>query len=335
MNPKISIIVPIYNVEQYLPRCIESILNQTFTDFELILVNDGSQDKSGEVCEKYRLLDKRIKVINQGNYGVSAARNTGVNASIGKYIYFVDPDDWIEKELLQEAYSNIEYYQSDIVFLGIHHEYLNDGKREVNISQSLMVESNSNGDILSIILDLIKSDLFGFTWCKLFKSAIIHENKIQFDCRISLAEDAKFTCEYCNYIEKLTILKKAYYHYIHYNDNSRKTLCSTKVNTVSNKDLIFQSYEKLLLKDLTNLEYKNYLASFAYGILYEELWSICYSKQNRKKQYQQINHLKKLKMYQYLKKNNINFKQRILILFIKSKNLFLFKIYNKILSITS
>ena len=99
MKPEISIIVPIYNVEKYLPRCIESILAQTFTNFELILVNDGSEDDSGEVCDRYAKEDKRIKVIHKKNGGVSSARNAGLKNSIGNYIGFVDPDDYIKKDM--------------------------------------------------------------------------------------------------------------------------------------------------------------------------------------------------------------------------------------------
>ena len=105
MKPEISIIVPIYNVEKYLPRCIESILAQTFTNFELILVNDGSEDDSGEVCDRYAKEDKRIKVIHKKNGGVSSARNAGLKNSIGNYIGFVDPDDYIKKDMYEKMYN--------------------------------------------------------------------------------------------------------------------------------------------------------------------------------------------------------------------------------------
>ena len=101
----ISIIVPVYNAEKYLSRCIDSILRQTFADFELILVNDGSSDKSKEICEKYLESDPRIKLINQENSGVSAARNTGLDNASGEYIGFVDSDDFIEKNMYEELYN--------------------------------------------------------------------------------------------------------------------------------------------------------------------------------------------------------------------------------------
>ena len=96
MNPKLSIIVPVYNVEQYLDKCIKSILNQTFKDFELILVDDGSIDNSGEICDEYAKKDSRVKVIHKKNGGLAAARNTGLIIARGDYVGFVDSDDWIE-----------------------------------------------------------------------------------------------------------------------------------------------------------------------------------------------------------------------------------------------
>ena len=99
MNPEISIIVPVYNVEKYLKRCIDSILNQSFTDFELILVDDGSTDNSGEIIDEYAIKDERIKVIHKENGGLSSARNVGIEYSKGNYIAFVDSDDYINKNM--------------------------------------------------------------------------------------------------------------------------------------------------------------------------------------------------------------------------------------------
>ncbi|MEH7309214.1 glycosyltransferase, partial [Neobacillus drentensis] len=111
----ISIIVPIYNVEQFLPNCIDSILIQSFTDFELILVNDGSTDRSGEICDLYARMDNRIKVIHKPNGGVSSARNKGIDISKGNYIAFVDPDDTIEPKMYDVLLQSALRYKADIV----------------------------------------------------------------------------------------------------------------------------------------------------------------------------------------------------------------------------
>lgn len=112
---KISIIVPVYNVEKYLPKCIDSILNQTFSNFELILIDDGSTDSSGEICDKYALIDDRIIVIHKENGGQCSARNIGLDISSGKYIGFVDSDDFIRNDMYEELYSKIERNHGDII----------------------------------------------------------------------------------------------------------------------------------------------------------------------------------------------------------------------------
>ncbi|MCD2502901.1 glycosyltransferase [Clostridium sp. NSJ-145] len=114
MKPIISIIVPIYNVEKYLPKCIDSILNQTFKEFELILVDDGSLDNSGRICDEYSKKDKRIRVIHKENCGVSSARNVGVESSLGNYIGFVDPDDYIDKYMYQKMIDMCTIKNADI-----------------------------------------------------------------------------------------------------------------------------------------------------------------------------------------------------------------------------
>lgn len=123
--PIISIIVPIYNVEKYLKRCIDSILNQTFKEFELILINDGSTDNCGKICDTYKSKDKRIRVIHQKNAGLSSARNVGLYLAKGKYIAFVDSDDYINKNMYEILYSNLIKTDSDISICNFEYIYDN------------------------------------------------------------------------------------------------------------------------------------------------------------------------------------------------------------------
>lgn len=112
--PEISVIVPVYNTEKYLDRCIRSIINQTFSDFELILVDDGSKDNSGFICDEWEKKDSRIKVIHQKNAGAGAARNAGLRVAKGEYIGFIDSDDWIEPQMYEVMYNAIEKYSADV-----------------------------------------------------------------------------------------------------------------------------------------------------------------------------------------------------------------------------
>lgn len=119
--PELSIIVPIYKVEKYLPKCIESILNQSFIDFELILVDDGSPDYCGLICDEYAGKDSRVKVIHQNNQGVSAARNAALDVAAGRYLGFVDADDWIEKDMYQTMLQTAFASRADVVICGIQY----------------------------------------------------------------------------------------------------------------------------------------------------------------------------------------------------------------------
>lgn len=114
-KPLVSIIIPVYNVELYLSKCIDSILAQSFIDWECILVDDGSKDKSGSICDNYALKDNRIKVIHQNNSGVSIARQVGIDNVCGEYSIHIDPDDWIESNMLEELYNKVKSDDADMV----------------------------------------------------------------------------------------------------------------------------------------------------------------------------------------------------------------------------
>lgn len=172
MYKKISIVVPVYNVEKYLSECIESILNQTFKDFELILVDDGSKDSSGYICDDYARKDSRINVIHKKNGGLSDARNVGIKASKGEYLGFVDSDDCIEREMFQKLYEAIEKYEADISICsfglindeGKVGEIFFDYENEAIISPILAQEKYFEG--------YAQSMLYTVAWNKLYKKSL-------------------------------------------------------------------------------------------------------------------------------------------------------------------
>ena len=124
----VSIIVPVYNVEKYLDKCVQSLVRQTYSNLEIILIDDGATDNSGTVCDKWASKDERVKVIHTENRGLSAARNTGIDNSVGHFLCFVDSDDWIEPNMLEEMYNKAEEFQTDITMcdlkkVGVESEY--------------------------------------------------------------------------------------------------------------------------------------------------------------------------------------------------------------------
>lgn len=185
--PEISIIVPVYKSEQYLPKCIESILAQTFTDFELILVDDGSPDESGKLCDVYAQKDMRIRVIHQQNAGVSAARNAGLMCATGKYIMFCDSDDWVAPEWCQCLYNAMKVPNVVIAMCG-YREWKGD-----IVTQTCNLSKTDSTMKLS---ELFAKPLPGAPWNKIYNRERIVEYNITFPDGISYGEDLRFLLTY-------------------------------------------------------------------------------------------------------------------------------------------
>lgn len=172
MEPKISVIIPVYNVEKYLEKCINSVIEQTYTNLEIILVNDGSTDSSGEICDKYKQLDNRIVVFHKENGGLSDARNYGIERANGEYIAFLDSDDWVDFKYIEILYENLRNYNADISICNF---------RRVHDENELL--NNNNNIILYNNIEALqqiytnKSVQTIVAWNKLYKSNILKKNR--------------------------------------------------------------------------------------------------------------------------------------------------------------
>lgn len=195
-----SIIVPVYNVEVYLPRCLDSILNQTYEEFECIVVDDGSHDSSGNICDEYANRDSRIKVIHQQNAGPGSARNKGLAIASGEYICFCDSDDWIEKDLLCELSKTIENKNPDIVIYGFAHVLIKE--KNFNIYHK---------DEIKRIKDNVLTDEWTCAaWNKCFRKSFLDGK--QFPVGV-LYEDAAFIPQLVYQAEKIEVIEKYFYNY--------------------------------------------------------------------------------------------------------------------------
>lgn len=318
---QISIIVPIYNVEKCLRRCIDSILNQTFKDFELILVNDGSTDNCENICNEFMLKDTRVKYIYQRNKGVSEARNIGIENSSGKYIQFIDADDYVDENFLEIAINRLKNDNSDIVFFGFYYEYI-DG---TIYKERYYNKSINSKNVRYYCLDLHKEDLFGYTCCKMFKSSIIKKFNLKFNKYMSFGEDELFTCEYSKYVETISIENRPLYHYINYK-GMRENLSSRKCDEIFRKDILFNAWSELLNNyDEKYIENKAYeLIKFLY---FNEIWS----NKPYKLRKNNIDKIKKTYIMKYIS-NNSNLNKKILIKCIIFENIIVFKLIFKILN---
>ena len=199
MENKISVIVPVYKVESYLHRCVDSILNQTHRELEVILVDDGSPDNSGKICDEYAAKDHRVKVIHKKNEGSSCARNAGLDIATGDYISFVDSDDYINESMLESMLNNLLEHNLDVVEI---------------MPKSINNTSSSDGnfkieDKVSAFKRVIQNTTFS-VWCRLYKASVI--NDLRFIPKI-IHQDVFYTIDVLNRIDQLGYLNSKLYNY--------------------------------------------------------------------------------------------------------------------------
>lgn len=206
--PLISIIIPIYNAEKYLKKNIDSILKQTYKNFELLLINDGSTDSSLKICTEYAKTDVRIKIFSQKNSGPSSARNKGLEYATGEYVCFIDADDYVEESYLS-SFINALSNNTDIVIGGYYCQRFNGN--EILEQYSKQVECIA--DISSTIMSLKETNLFGFLWNKLYRKQIFDDNQIRFDTSLFSMEDEHMLLQYFSKAKKICIIPNCHYHY--------------------------------------------------------------------------------------------------------------------------
>lgn len=205
----ISVIVPVYNAEKWLDECLQSILAQTFTDFELLLINDGSSDRSDEICRRYALADNRIRLFNISNSGVSAARNLGLDNACGERIVFVDADDTVTPDHL-ERFVSADAGDCGIVYCSMNEEHR--GRVKTRRLQDVRI-GNDAVSCKRVAASLMRSRAFGWTCNKMFSRALIERLALRFERGLNYAEDEVFTIRYYAYIDSVTICSRPTYNY--------------------------------------------------------------------------------------------------------------------------
>lgn len=296
--PKVSIIVPVYNTEQYLSRCIDSILAQTFDDFELILVNDGSTDNSGKICEEYAQKDNRIKVIHKENGGVSSARNLGLDEAKGEWITFIDSDDYISDTYLSDFPKN---EMNDMEICGI-----------VSFNGQMFISSQQETNYSGKKLAQFYEELFCYRantspCAKIIKREVIKTNNIYFDTNMKLTEDTLFILNLLNFINAIQIISNTNYYYnapsniiLKYNI----TLKQIKYNL----DCLIKSAKKLDERYSFNLNcIIDPIKNFQFGCFKNLLTNA-----NNEKKLELIQEYKRYKMLRYIPK--LNYKELIFLL---------------------
>ena len=203
--PKLSIIVPVYKVEQYIHKCVDSILNQTFTDFELILVDDGSPDNCGKICDEFVQKDERVRVIHKENGGVSSARNLGVDEAKGEYISFIDPDDWIELNMYEDIFNFVNENNVDVACFEVYEVKGNKCSAHYRFERNRVFEKEEA--LYDILVDIIDNSPCN----KVYKRSVWEGVRFPVGRRF---EDVATIYKTFHNSNKVGYMKKAFYYYL-------------------------------------------------------------------------------------------------------------------------
>jgi len=232
----ISIIIPVYNDENNISRCINSVLSQTYTDFECLIIDDGSTDKTSSICDEYYKKDKRIKVFHKENEGISKTRQYGIDHANSEYIYFIDSDDWIESTFVADIINNINN-KPDLIFFNYIKNYTN--IKDIYKSQNPFFMDNNK-----IIEMILEKRILSCTWNFVIKKDFINKNNVIFNKKINYGEDTLFILELMLNNPNIFYINKAYYH--HFINESSYT--RTNLKQKYNDRIIFYNFLSDLFK---------------------------------------------------------------------------------------
>lgn len=266
MDQLISIIVPVYNVEEYLKECIDSILNQTYKNLEIILVNDGSTDKSGSICEDYAKVDSRIKVVHKKNGGLSDARNLGLDRALGEYVIFIDSDDYIDQRMCEILLNYANKYSVDIVSCNFKRVFENN-IIEFNVPLfKEKIKIFTNDEVLEKYFLTLAPEIFA-TWNKLYKKSLFFtDEKIRFPVN-RLHEDIATTYRLYAESKKVVLLNELLYNY-----RQRSNSIMKKISHKNIEDLIKNMKEYIAFANLKDFKYPVQIGLIKSYLIYS-LWS--------------------------------------------------------------
>lgn len=230
----VSIIVPVYNTEKYLHNCINSLLAQTCTDIEILLVNDGSTDTSGDICDAYAAQDSRVRVIHQQNAGVSSARNAALAVARGEYIAFVDSDDWVSPDYIEDLQSAMTESGADLVACGMFAVY---SRFDTVQDKTDCTEVLEGREVYRVLLCDVQ--VGGYLWNKLFKRELIRDG---FDTDLHLSEDFLFCAKYAREVGRTVILRRKLYYYWQNPQRKHSTLNARVLSLLDAQERLLELY---------------------------------------------------------------------------------------------
>lgn len=241
MEPLVSIIVPVYNAENYLVRCVGSVLNQEYTNFELILVDDGSSDNSGAVCDSFAERDKRVRVIHKENTGVSDSRNRAIEQAQGKYLQFLDSDDWLTPEATKLFVRSAESSGCDMVIADFYRVSGDNLSHKGDIEKEGLL---TRQEFAALMMENPADFYYGVLWNKLFKRELIEKQHLRMDPEISWCEDFIFNLEYIRHCKSIYALQAPVYYYVKTKGSLVNSQGASINNTIRMKLNVFEYYNQ-------------------------------------------------------------------------------------------
>ena len=261
MNPTVSIIVPVYNAEKTLPRCIDSILGQEYTDFELLLINDGSSDSSGEICDRYAAQDSRIHVTHKPNSGVSDSRNLALDQACGTYLQFLDSDDWIAPNATGLFVEYAQRYHCDMVISDFYRVVGERVSRKGDIEDDCVLTQE---EFAAHMMENPADFYYGVLWNKLYRRDLVEKYHLRMNPKINWCEDFMFNLEYIRHAEVFYAFQVPIYYYV----KTKGSLASQGMSltkTIKMKLTVFEYYNNFYKHVLTEKDYeKNQLQVYRF-----------------------------------------------------------------------
>lgn len=254
MTPAVSIIVPVYNAENYLERCVESVLAQEYEDFELLLIDDGSKDKSGEICDRFAAEDSRVRVLHKENTGVSDSRNQALDMARGEYLQFLDSDDWLTPDSTKRLVRSVESSGCDMVIADFYRVVGEKFSRKGDIEKEGLL---SRQDFANLMMENPADFYYGVLWNKLYRRAIVEKHRLRMDADISWCEDFIFNLEYIRHCHTIFALQAPIYYYVKTKGSLVNSQGAGINNTIRMKLNVFEYYHQFY-KDVYDEEsYEN------------------------------------------------------------------------------
>lgn len=297
MNELVSVIIPVYNVEKYLGECLESVTNQTYKNIEILLINDGSTDGSGEVCDQYAQKDNRIKVLHKKNGGVSSARNAGLEMAQGDFITFIDADDLVGKEYVSSMYETSVKFNADIIFCK-YSNYVNGKVYDVVEELPDKLDADDKDKYISFICRFFecKKRVFGSSCRTLFKKELIQD--LRFEPKIKISEDLLFLVYATLKAKRFASVDK---HLYFYRQSNESVSASYKKDYITGQVILFEKLKNIFDLFKTKESKRTFNINICLLCYYTLSNELKYKQKNRK---ENVNKVRKSALYKYFNLKN-------------------------------